>query len=84
MVHMSWKDDRFGDHRRNSAGSAYWPTTFSEAGEIALVVRKMTACRTSIAQWSSQFLGRGVRVSRMSRCWLRSHEAEHGKRGADI
>jgi hypothetical protein len=84
MVHMSWKNDRFGDHRRNNVGLAYWPTAFPWGVEIALVTRKVTAHHNAIARWSSQLLGKRVRVSPMSRRWLRTHEAEHGKRGADV
>jgi hypothetical protein len=81
---MSRKSDRFEHHRWNSVGSTYWPAALPWGVEIALVARKVTAHHNAIARWSSRLLGRRVRVSAMSRRWLRIHEAEHGKRGANV
>jgi hypothetical protein len=39
--------------------------------------------RGSVLRWSWQLLGRDIHVSRMSGEWLRTHETEYGKRGAE-
>jgi hypothetical protein len=53
-------------------------------GEIMRPVRIVSAAHATIMRWSSELLGRDIHVSRMSRHWLRTHQSDQGKRGADI
>ena len=58
------------DHRRSGVEPTYWPMLLPLGGEFRLLVRRL--------------LGRGIHVSPMSGTWLRTHEADDDKHGADV
>lgn len=84
-MHMSMTHDRaLIDHRRSRVEWGYWPMLLPLGGELRLLVRKVATGRGSVVRWSSRFLGRGIHVSPMSGTWLRTHEADYDKHGADV
>lgn len=84
-MHMYLTHDRaLIDHRQHRVESDYWPIPLPLGNEFRLLVRKVATGRGSVVRWSSRLLGRDIRVSPMSDTWLRVHEAEHDKHGAEV
>jgi hypothetical protein len=52
--------------------------------DIGLLLRKVTSGHSSIARWSSWFLGSEIHVSPLSGTWLRVHETDWNKHGMDV
>lgn len=84
-MHMHVTHDRaLVDQRQRRIEFGHWPMLLPLGDELRLLVRKAATGRGSILRWSSRLLGRGIHLSPMSDTWLRSHEADHNKRGADV
>jgi hypothetical protein len=82
---MYLTDDRaLADESRRRIGAGYWPILLLWGGQRRVFVRAVTIGRDSVVRWSSRLFGRGVQVSPMSDTWLRTHEADYSKRGAEI
>lgn len=60
------------------------PTPLILDFEVGRLLCKVTGGQFSIARWSSRLLGRKIQVSPMSGTWLRIHEADWNKHGADV
>jgi hypothetical protein len=61
-----------------------WPTLFPLGAELRFLVGKVLGRRSVLVRWSSRVFGRGISVPPMSGAWLRIHEAEDTKHGADV
>lgn len=72
------------DPTRNRVEAGYWPVLLPFGGELRVLVRKVTTGRGSVVRWASRLLGRGIHVSPMSGTWLRLHEADQNKHGAEV
>lgn len=84
-MHMYTTHDRaLIDHRGSRVESSYWPMLLPLGGELRLLVRKVATGRGSVVRWSSRIFGTGIHVSPMSGTWLRMHEADDNKHGADV
>lgn len=82
-MHMYLTHDRaLIDHRRRRVESSYWLLPLG--GELRLLVRKVATGRGSVVRWSSWLFGRGIHVPPMSGTWLRMHEADYNKHGAEV
>lgn len=81
---MHTHDRALIDYQRTRVNSGYWPMLLPLGDEFRLLVRTVATGRGSMMRWSSRLLGRDIRVSPMSDTWLRMHEADDNKRGAQV
>ena len=82
-IEMHMHDGALIDYRQSRIKSSYWPTLLPLGDELTLLVRTVAAGRSSMIRWSSRLLRRGIHVSPMSDTWLRMHEADDSKHGAE-
>lgn len=63
--------------------ASYWPALLPCRDAVRCVVGTMSSRRLALVRWSSRVLWRGIHVPPMRDAWLRVHDVEHGKHGAD-
>jgi len=62
----------------------YRPFLLPLGGQLRVLVSKVKPGHDSIVRWASRLFGGGFHVSPVSSTWLRSHEADYNKHGADV